>query len=148
MYTGQTLSSRLPLLRKGEDTALFPLLWPLLLRSTGSGRADSAAMAHGPSRSATWGILPDRCTNPRPPHRQADSQPLRHPGSPPLPSLNYLLSLCINKMCPEHCQHFYFFHLPPIWGQLGYLLTLFTQHTGHLTHTAQRAVARWGACGT
>ncbi|XP_032500222.1 POC1 centriolar protein homolog B isoform X1 [Phocoena sinus] len=28
------------------------------------------------------GILPDRGTNPRPLHRQADSQPLRHQGSP------------------------------------------------------------------
>ncbi|XP_054936811.1 ciliary-associated calcium-binding coiled-coil protein 1 isoform X4 [Physeter macrocephalus] len=50
--------------------------------STGSGRAGSAAMAHGPSRSAARGILPDRGTNPRPLHRQADSQPLRHQGSP------------------------------------------------------------------
>ena len=57
------------------------LLWPLPLRSTGSGRADPAAMAHGPSRSAVCGIFPDRGTNPRPLHRQADSQPLRHQGS-------------------------------------------------------------------
>ncbi|XP_073653911.1 CUE domain-containing protein 1 isoform X2 [Tursiops truncatus] len=48
----------------------------------GSGRAGSAAMAHGPSRSAACGILPDRGTNPCPLHRQADSQPLRHQGSP------------------------------------------------------------------
>ncbi|XP_049568630.1 peroxisomal membrane protein PEX14 isoform X4 [Orcinus orca] len=39
-------------------------------------------MAHGPSRSAACGILPDWGTNPRPLHRQADSQPLRHQGSP------------------------------------------------------------------
>ncbi|XP_066863144.1 interleukin-1 receptor-like 1 isoform X2 [Kogia breviceps] len=39
-------------------------------------------MAHGPSRSAECGILPDRGTNPRPLHRQADSQRLRHQGSP------------------------------------------------------------------
>ena len=58
------------------------LLWPLPLRSTGSGRAGSAAMAHGPSRSVACGIFPDRGTNPRPLHRQADSQPLRHQGSP------------------------------------------------------------------
>ena len=61
------------------------LLWPLPLRSTGSGRAGSAAMAHGPSRSAACGILPDRGTNPCPLHRQEDSQPLRHQGSPPTP---------------------------------------------------------------
>ncbi|XP_066900466.1 elongator complex protein 6 isoform X2 [Kogia breviceps] len=35
------------------------LPWPLPLRSTGSGRAGSAAMAHGPSRSAACGILLD-----------------------------------------------------------------------------------------
>ena len=57
------------------------LLWPLQLRSTGSGRAGSEAMAHGPSRSAACGIFPDRGTNPCPLHRQADSQPLRHQGS-------------------------------------------------------------------
>ncbi|XP_060025018.1 bcl-2-like protein 11 isoform X2 [Lagenorhynchus albirostris] len=58
------------------------LLWPLPLRSTGSGRTGSAAMAHGPSRSAACGIFPDRGTKPCPLHRQADSQPLRHQGSP------------------------------------------------------------------
>ena len=55
---------------------------PLPLRSTGSRRAGSAIVAHGPSRSAARGILPDQGSNPRPPHRQADSQPLRHQGSP------------------------------------------------------------------
>ena len=60
----------------------FSLLWPLPLRSTGSGRSGSAAMAHGPSRSAACGTFPDRGTNPCPLHRQADSQPLRHQGSP------------------------------------------------------------------
>ena len=44
--------------------------------------ADSAAVAQGLSRSATCGILPDQDSNPRPPHWQADSQPLRHQGSP------------------------------------------------------------------
>ena len=55
---------------------------PLLLRSTGSRRAGSVAVAHGPSRSAARGILPDQGPNPRPLHRQADSQPLHHQGSP------------------------------------------------------------------
>ncbi|XP_059878056.1 COX assembly mitochondrial protein homolog isoform X2 [Delphinus delphis] len=41
-------------------------------------------MAHGPSHSTACGILPDRGTNPCPLHRQADSQPLRHQGSPVL----------------------------------------------------------------
>ncbi|XP_073662517.1 polypyrimidine tract-binding protein 3 isoform X3 [Tursiops truncatus] len=58
------------------------VLWPLPLWSTGSGRAGSAAMAYGPSRSAACGIFPDRGTNPFPPHRQADSQPVCHQGSP------------------------------------------------------------------
>ena len=55
---------------------------PLLLRSTGSRRAGSVVVAHGPSRSAACGIFPDRGTNPCPLHWQADSQPLRHQGSP------------------------------------------------------------------
>ena len=55
---------------------------PLPLRSTGSRRAGSATVAHGPSRSAACGILPDQGSNPRPLHWQADSQPLRHQGSP------------------------------------------------------------------
>ena len=55
---------------------------PLLLRSTGSRRAGSAGVAHGPSCSAACGIFPDQGSNPCPLHRQADSQPLRHQGSP------------------------------------------------------------------
>ena len=55
---------------------------PLLLRSTGSRRAGSAIVAHGPSRSAACGIFPDQGSNPCPLHWQADSQPLRHQGSP------------------------------------------------------------------
>ena len=55
---------------------------PLLLRSTGSRRAGSVIVAHGPSRSAACGIFPDQGSNPCPLHWQADSQPLRHQGSP------------------------------------------------------------------
>ena len=58
------------------------LLRPLLLRSMGSRRAGSAIVAHGPSCSAACGILPDQGSNPCPLHWQADSQPLRHQGSP------------------------------------------------------------------
>ena len=54
----------------------------LLLRSTGSRRAGSAVAAHGPSCSAACGIFPDQGSNPCPLHWQADSQPLRHQGSP------------------------------------------------------------------
>ena len=55
---------------------------PLLLRSTGSSHAGSVVVAHGPSCSAACGILPDQGSNPCPLHWQADSQPLRHQGSP------------------------------------------------------------------
>ena len=58
------------------------LLWPLLLRSTGSRRAGSVVVAHGPSCSAACGIFPDQGSNPCPLHWQADSQPLCHQGSP------------------------------------------------------------------
>ena len=52
------------------------------LRSTGSRRAGSVVVAHGPSRSTARGIFPDQGSNPCPLHWQADSQPLRHQGSP------------------------------------------------------------------
>ena len=55
---------------------------PLLLRSTGSRRAGSVTVAHGPSRSVACGIFPDQGSNPRSLHWQADSQPLHHQGSP------------------------------------------------------------------
>ena len=55
---------------------------PLLLRSTGSRRAGSVVVTHGPSCSAACGTFPDQGSNPCPLHWQADSQPLRHQGSP------------------------------------------------------------------
>ena len=55
---------------------------PLLLWSTGSRRAGSVVVAHGPGCSAAGGIFPDQGSNPCPLHWQADSQPLRHQGSP------------------------------------------------------------------
>ena len=58
------------------------LLRPLLLRSTGSRRAGSVIVAHVPSCSVACGIFPDQGSNPCPQHWQADSQPLRHQGSP------------------------------------------------------------------
>ena len=58
------------------------LSWPLLLRSTSSRRAGSVVVAHGPSCSVTCGIFPDQGSNPCPLHWQADSQSLRHQGSP------------------------------------------------------------------
>ena len=68
----------------------------LLLRSTGSRRAGLALVAHGPSRSAACGILPDQGSNPCPLHWQADSQPLHHQGSPIVLFCNF-------------CIWFYFF---------------------------------------
>ena len=65
---------------------------PLLLRSTGSRRAGSAIVAHGPSRSAACGIFPDQGSNLCPLNWQADSQPLRHQGSP---SPNLMLNLFV-----------------------------------------------------
>ena len=55
---------------------------PLLLRSTGSRHAGSVAVAHGPSCSTACGIFPDQGSNLCPLHWQADSQQLRHQGSP------------------------------------------------------------------
>ena len=55
---------------------------PLLLRSTGSRRAGSVVVAHGPSCTVACGIFPDQGSNPCPLHWQADSQPLRHQGNP------------------------------------------------------------------
>ena len=64
----------------------------LSLRSTGSRRAGSVIVAHGPSCSvivahgpscsAARGTFPDQGSNPYPLHWQADSQSLRHQGSP------------------------------------------------------------------
>ena len=61
---------------------------PLLLRSTCSRRAGSVVVAHGPSCSTACGIFPDQDSNPCPLHWQADSQPLRHHGSPGKTVLN------------------------------------------------------------
>ena len=69
---------------------------PLLLRSTGSRRAGSVIVAHGPSCSAACGILPDQGSNPCPLHWQADSQPLRHQGSP--------RQFFDVGGCPVHCR--------------------------------------------
>ena len=55
---------------------------PLLLWSTSSRRAGSVVVAHGPNCSAACGLLPDQGSNPCPLHWQADSQSLRHQGSP------------------------------------------------------------------
>ena len=63
---------------------------PLLLWSTSSRCAGSVVVAHGPSCSAACGIFPDQGSNPCPLHWQADSQPLRHQGSPPRVLLRWI----------------------------------------------------------
>ena len=68
---------------------------PLLLRSTSSRHAGSVVVAHGLSCSAACGILPDQGSNPCPLHWQADSQPLRHQGSPLSLFISFLLQLRI-----------------------------------------------------
>ena len=61
---------------------LIAVRGPLLLQSTGSRCASSAIVAHRPSHSAACGIFPNQGSNPCALHWQADSQPLRHQGSP------------------------------------------------------------------
>ena len=76
---------------------------PLLLRSTGSRRADSVVVAHGPSCAVACGILPDQGLNPCPLHWQADSQPLRHQGSPSLFTLHKSVRLEDFVVCDIQC---------------------------------------------
>ena len=82
---------------------------PFLLRSTGSRCAGSVVVAYRPSRSVACGIFPDQGLNLCPLHWQADSQPLRHQGSPAhfliksffflmLSSMNCLYTLDINPL--------------------------------------------------
>ena len=68
--------------QSSSQCAGLSLSRPLLFRSTGSRCAGSVVVAHGPSSSTACGILPDQGSNPSPLHWQADSQPLRHQGSP------------------------------------------------------------------
>ena len=106
---------------------------PLLLRSTGSRRAGSVVVAHGPSCSAACGVFPDQGSNPCPPHWQADSQPLRHQGSP-------LPRDLIHPVNPDHmlflCGTFYD-TVPRRSSQHPHLCLCFpcTPFRGHICHT-------------
>ena len=95
------------------------LSWPLLLRSTGSRRAGSVVVAHGLSCSAACGIFPDQGSNPCPLHWQADSQPLRHQGSPVCLFLKVIFRLAFffwrNSVCStlSRCPYMFFSLFPP-----------------------------------
>ena len=90
--------------RGGHSSSLcagLSLSRPLSLRSTGSRRAGSVIVAHGPSCSVASGIFPDQGSNPCPLHWQADSQPLRHQGSPYDTSST---NACCKKILASKCQ--------------------------------------------
>ena len=89
---------------------------PLLSQSTGSRRARSVVVAHGPSCSTACGIFPDQGSNLCPLHWQADSQPLRHQGSPS-PSLldskqleDFILLKCDYVCLTSSLQIYLFMH--------------------------------------
>ena len=56
----------------------------------GSRRTGSVVVARGLSCSVACGIFPDQGSNPCPLHRQADSEPLRHQGSPLFHAITFL----------------------------------------------------------
>ena len=76
------------------------LSWPLLLQSTGYRRAGSVVVAHGLSCSVACGIFPHQGSSPCPLHWQADSQPLRHQGSPLLLFLMKITNSSSLCLCP------------------------------------------------
>ena len=84
---------------------------PLVLRSTGSRRAGSAVVAHGPSHSAACGIFPDQGSNPCPLHWQADSQPLHHEGSPGILMELFAIMTVPIYIPPNSAQGFPFLHI-------------------------------------
>ena len=105
-----------------SQCAGLSLLWPLLLRSTGSRRAGSVIVAHWPSCSAARGIFPDQGSNPCPLHWQADSQPLRHQGSPG----RWILNHCATREAPV--LSFYIFCQIPIASVYRQSILVFCWH--------------------
>ena len=73
----------------------------------------SAIVAHGPSCSAAYGILPDQGSNPCPLHWQADSQPLHHQGSP-----FSFYNLCLSKNFPVSSKFLIY------WLKIAYSIPL------------------------
>ena len=91
---------------------------PLSLWSTGSRRAGSVVVAHGPSCFAACGIFPDQGSNPCPLHWQADSQPLRHQGSPQESLEKKSYPVCQLSRCLKLYKHTWLLtsFFGPIWG--------------------------------
>ena len=71
-----------------SQCAGLSLSWPLLLRSTGSRRAGSVIVAHGPSCPAACGILPLEPVSPALAGRLSTTAP---PGKPCLHSFSEVL---------------------------------------------------------
>ena len=110
---------------------LRPLLW-----STGSRRAGSVVVAHRPSCSAACGIFPDQGSNPCPLHWQADSQQLRHQGSPKYyffcsENICYLPSQQLS--CTRYCLAKYCYHAVLKLPELMYLVLDDHYLTGFIT---------------
>ena len=71
------------------------------------GTRASAVVAHGLSCSMACGIFPGQGSNQRPLHWQADSQPLRHQGSPDIMDFNTVLfqKIELKNFQAIHCDN-------------------------------------------
>ena len=130
-------------------------LWCLLLlRSTGSRCAGSVVVARGLSCYAACGIFPDQGSNPCPLCWQANSQPLRHQGSPLELFFNQLLRYNLHTMkLPVLCIQFFliYFIFGCVWSSslcVGFLSCgeqglLFVAVPGLLIAVASLVVEHW-----
>ena len=118
---------------------------PLLLQSTGSRRAGSVVVAHGLSCSVACGIFLDQGSKPYPLHWQADSQPLRHQGSPcqlflrPLWTSHFPLFLLRFLDCLSCVPNA--IHCLNTATKASNCLSLFLTNTSTPTHTRKRLYA-------
>ena len=117
---------------------------PLLLRSTGSRRAGSAVVMHGPSCSAACGIFPDQGSNPRPLHWQADSQPQRHQESPSVFLVNTRCTLCSSESYPRIITHMLGRRDKTPGNTRGTLMGMSSKGGGRLSFAfTLRIISRW-----